>query len=105
VAAPVAARVAAPVAARGLSRLALAARGGVDPYLTLGVDGTAAAAVIFACGGGKVADDSQETAVTAATAPYSTVLRHGARVRRADRVHRPLRERGVPSAHPAWRTR
>ncbi len=53
--------------------------GGVDPYLTLGVAGTAAAAVVFARGKGRLADDTPESAAaTAATEPFSTVLRHGA---------------------------
>ncbi|HYO40431.1 MAG TPA: putative manganese transporter [Nocardioidaceae bacterium] len=53
---------------------------GVDPYLTLGISGTAAAAVIFARGKGRLADDTAESAAaTAATQPFSTVLRHGAR--------------------------
>lgn len=53
--------------------------GGVDPYLTLGVAGTAAAGVIFAHGRGRLADDTPESAAaTAATQPFSAVLRHGA---------------------------
>jgi hypothetical protein len=53
--------------------------GGVDPYLALGVAGTAAAAVVFARGGGRLADDTAESAAaTAATQPFGAVLRHGA---------------------------
>ncbi|WP_341716266.1 putative manganese transporter [Micromonospora sp. FIMYZ51] len=36
--------------------------GGVDPYLTLGVVGTLVAALIFAAGRGRLADDTLETA-------------------------------------------
>lgn len=53
--------------------------GGVDPYLALGVCGTAVAAVLFAHGGGKLADDSADTAAaTGPGQPFSAVLRHGA---------------------------
>ncbi len=51
----------------------------MDPYLTLGVAGTAATVVIFVRGKGKLADDTPESAAaTAATQPFTTVLRHGA---------------------------
>ena len=52
--------------------------GGVDPYLTLGLAGTATAAVVFAVGKGKLADDSIETVDTWPHQPFSSVLRHGA---------------------------
>lgn len=53
--------------------------GGVDPYLALGVAGTAAAAVIFVRGKGKLADDTPESAAaTVATQPFTSVLKHGA---------------------------
>ena len=53
--------------------------GGIDPYLTLGLAGTASAAVLFALGRGKLADDSAETVVgTWPHQPFGSVLRHGA---------------------------
>src|SRR4051794_13803871 len=72
--------VAAPTAFQVVDVATLTAwAGGVDPYLTLGVAGTAAAALIFARGRGKLADDTPESAsATSATEPFSTVLRHGA---------------------------
>jgi hypothetical protein len=72
--------VAAPTAFQVVDAATLTGwAGGVDPYLALGVAGTAAAAVIFARGRGKLADDTPETAsATIATQPFSAVLRHGA---------------------------
>ena len=52
--------------------------GGIDPYLTLGLAGTASAAVLFAVGRGKLADDSAETVGTWPHQPFGSVLRHGA---------------------------
>jgi hypothetical protein len=52
--------------------------GGIDPYLTLGLAGTASAAVLFALGRGKLADDSAETVGTWPHQPFGSVLRHGA---------------------------
>jgi hypothetical protein len=52
--------------------------GGIDPYLALGVSGTAVAGVLFLAGKGKLADDSPETVATWPHQPFSAVLRHGA---------------------------
>jgi hypothetical protein len=49
--------------------------GGVDPYLALGALGTAVAFVAFAWNGGRLADDTTETAHPTSLA---RVLRHGA---------------------------
>jgi hypothetical protein len=49
--------------------------GGVDPYLTLGAIGTGVAFVAFAWNGGRLADDTTETAHPTS---LSRVLRHGA---------------------------
>ncbi|HYO41268.1 MAG TPA: putative manganese transporter [Nocardioidaceae bacterium] len=53
--------------------------GGVDPYLTLGIAGSAVATVLFVRGKGRLADDTVESAsATAANQPFTAVLRHGA---------------------------
>ena len=69
--------VAVPVLFQAVDPAALTtAFGGVDPYLTVGAAGTAAALAVFLTGGGKLADDSLETATAR---PLGEVLRHGAR--------------------------
>ncbi|MEV2239361.1 putative manganese transporter [Micromonospora sp. NPDC049891] len=67
--------VSVPVVFQLVDPAALTVIGGVDPYLALGVLGTLVAALIFAAGRGRLADDTLETAQASTMA---ATMRHSA---------------------------